>query len=93
MAETCQLSDFDDQLYKVQGGKDEEDDYYLIATSEQPISAMHRNEWLDEGVLPIRYGGSSSCFRKEAGAHGKDTWGIFRVHQFEKIEQFCITKP
>lgn len=92
MAETCQLSDFDDQLYKVSGNTAEED-FYLIATSEQPISAMHRGEWIEESALPIRYGGSSSCFRKEAGAHGKDTWGIFRVHQFEKIEQFCITRP
>jgi seryl-tRNA synthetase len=54
---------------------------------------MHRHEWIEESQLPIRYGGVSSCFRKEAGAHGKDTWGIFRVHQFEKIEQFCITTP
>jgi seryl-tRNA synthetase len=92
MAETCQLSDFDDQLYKVEGNT-EDGDFYLIATSEQPISAMHRGEWLEESALPIKYGGSSSCFRKEAGAHGKDTWGIFRVHQFEKIEQFCITRP
>lgn len=85
MAETCQLSDFDDQLYRVSAGNAEEEDYYLIATSEQPISAMHRGEWLEEANLPIKYGGTSSCFRKEAGAHGKDTWGIFRVHQFEKI--------
>lgn len=92
MAETCQLSDFDDQLYKV-SGTTEDEDFYLIATSEQPISAMHRGEWIEESSLPIKYGGSSSCFRKEAGAHGKDTWGIFRVHQFEKIEQFCITRP
>jgi seryl-tRNA synthetase len=92
MAETCQLSDFDDQLYKVSGNTEDED-FYLIATSEQPISAMHRGEWIEEAALPIKYGGSSSCFRKEAGAHGKDTWGIFRVHQFEKIEQFVITRP
>jgi len=64
----------------------------LIATSEQPISALHREEWLDAKELPYRYAGYSSCFRKEAGAHGKDTWGIFRVHQFEKIEQFIICK-
>lgn len=79
-------------MYKV-SGNGEEDEYYLIATSEQPISAMHRGEWIEEQNLPIRYGGTSSCFRKEAGAHGKDVWGIFRVHQFEKIEQFCITTP
>ena len=64
MAETCQLDDFDDQLYKVTAGNHEEDEYYLIATSEQPISAMHRGEWMDEATLPIKYGGVSSCFRK-----------------------------
>lgn len=72
---------------------DEEGEKYLIATSEQPIAAMHLGEWLDPKVLPIRYAGYSTCFRKEAGAHGRDTWGIFRVHQFEKIEQFVITSP
>lgn len=92
MAETCQLSDFEESLYKVVGGKDEEN-CFLVATSEQPISALYRNEWLDPVDLPFRYAGTSSCFRKEAGAHGKDVWGIFRVHQFEKVEQFCITTP
>jgi len=90
MAATAQLSDFDDQLYKIQGHDDEK---YLIATSEQPISAFHSGEWLEEKELPLRYAGVSNCFRKEAGAYGKDTWGIFRVHQFEKIEQFCVTTP
>ena len=66
---------------------------YLIATSEQPIAAMHLGEWMEPKQLPIRYAGYSTCFRKEAGAHGRDTWGIFRVHQFEKIEQFVITAP
>lgn len=65
----------------------------MVATSEQPISAMYRNEWLDPNELPQRFAGVSSCFRKEAGAHGKDVWGIFRVHQFEKVEQFCLTTP
>ena len=92
MAETCQLSDFEESLYKVVGGKDEEP-CFMVATSEQPISALHRNEWIDPTELPLRYAGVSSCFRKEAGAHGKDVWGIFRVHQFEKVEQFCITTP
>ena len=92
MAETCQLSDFEESLYKVVGGKDEEP-CFLVATSEQPISAFYRNEWIDPQDLPQRFAGVSSCFRKEAGAHGKDVWGIFRVHQFEKIEQFCITTP
>lgn len=54
---------------------------------------MYRKEWLESNDLPLRYAGISTCFRKEAGASGKDMWGIFRVHQFEKIEQFCITTP
>lgn len=90
MKETAQLSDFDDQLYKVIDGESEK---YLIATSEQPISAFHRGETLLPKNLPLRYAGFSSCFRKEAGAHGRDEGGIFRVHQFEKIEQFCIVSP
>ncbi|CAG9325060.1 unnamed protein product [Blepharisma stoltei] len=92
MARTAELADFHDQLYKVTGEEGEEG-FYLIATSEQPISCMHHKEWLPEKSLPLRYGGYSSCFRREAGAHGKDTWGIFRIHQFEKVEQFCITTP
>lgn len=77
-------------------GKPEEadrDDMFLIATSEQPLCALHMNERIEEKQLPIRYAGTSTCFRKEAGSHGKDCWGIFRVHQFEKIEQFCLTTP
>jgi seryl-tRNA synthetase len=69
------------------------EDFYLIATSEQPISAFHRKQWLAPDQLPKRYAGLSTCFRKEAGAHGRDAWGIFRVHQFEKIEQFVICDP
>ncbi|XBW35434.1 hypothetical protein QEN19_001000 [Hanseniaspora menglaensis] len=92
MAKTAQLSQFDEELYKVMDGEDEK---YLIATSEQPISAYHAGEWFEKPSeqLPIRYAGYSSCFRREAGSHGKDAWGIFRVHQFEKIEQFVITDP
>lgn len=92
MARTAQLSQFDEELYKVSG---DGDDKYLIATSEQPISAFHANEWFDRPSedLPIKYAGFSTCFRKEAGSSGKDTWGIFRVHQFEKIEQFVLTDP
>lgn len=86
------MSDFEENLYKVTGHSADEP-FYLVATSEQPISALHRGEWIDPTDLPIRYAGVSSCFRKEAGAHGKDVWGIFRVHQFEKVEQFCITTP
>lgn len=66
---------------------------YLIATAEQPISCLYRNEWLESSELPKHFAGVSPCFRKEAGAHGKDTWGIFRVHQFEKIEQFILCSP
>lgn len=68
------------------------EDNYLIATSEQPICGFHMGEWLEEKSLPLRYSGVSTCFRKEAGSHGKDTWGIFRVHQFEKVEQFVIVE-
>lgn len=98
MAETCQLSDFDEQLYKVSTGKvateeDPDNEFYLNATSEQPLSAYYYNEVIDHSELPVRWGGYSTCFRKEAGAAGKDAWGIFRIHQFEKIEQFCITTP
>jgi seryl-tRNA synthetase len=88
MGGVAQLSEFDEALYKVTGGDQEK---YLIATSEQPICAYHKGEWLQESELPLRYAGVSTCFRKEAGSHGRDTWGIFRVHQFEKVEQFCLT--
>ncbi|KAK3359266.1 hypothetical protein B0T25DRAFT_92085 [Lasiosphaeria hispida] len=90
MAKTAQLSQFDEELYKVTG---DQADKYLIATSEQPISAYHSDEWLQPKELPLKYAGYSTCFRKEAGAHGKDVWGIFRVHEFTKIEQFCLTEP
>jgi len=99
MAKTAQLEQFDEELYKIKlshkdtAGSTEDDERYLIATSEQPISALHASEWLEPKQLPIKYGGISTCFRKEAGAHGKDIRGIFRVHQFEKVEQFCITSP
>merc|ERR1711964_860059 len=66
---------------------------YLIATSEQPISAYHRKETLDPASLPLKYAGISSCFRKEAGSHGRDVWGLFRIHQFEKVEQFVYCSP
>lgn len=92
MAETAQLEEFDEALYKVTGGS-EDSEKYLIATSEQPISAFHRKEWMEPESLPIRYAGISTCFRKEAGSHGRDAWGIFRIHQFEKVEQFVITSP
>jgi len=90
MAKTAQLEQFDEELYKVVDG---ENDKYLIATSEQPISAFHADEWLVTKDLPIKYAGFSSCYRREAGSHGRDAWGIFRVHQFEKVEQFVLTDP
>jgi seryl-tRNA synthetase len=82
------LSDFGDVLYKI-----ENEDLYLIATSEHPMAAMFMNEVLKEEDLPLKLAGTSACFRKEAGAHGKDTRGIFRTHQFNKIEQFVFCKP
>lgn len=82
------LSDFEDVLYKI-----ENEDLYLIATSEHPMAAMHMNEVLLAKDLPLKLVGASACFRKEAGAHGKDTRGIFRTHQFNKIEQFIFCKP
>ena len=82
------LETFKDALYKIEG-----EDLYLIATAEHPIGAMLKDEILEESELPLRLAGISPCFRKEAGAHGKDTKGIFRVHQFNKIEQFVFCKP
>jgi len=99
MQEVAQLSQFDEELYKVVGKGSENkedtsiDEKYLIATSEQTIAAFHREEWISEKDLPIKYAGLSTCFRQEVGSHGRDTRGIFRVHQFEKIEQFVIASP
>lgn len=105
MAECAQLEQFDEELYKVplQSSSDfaffgrqvsgEGDDKYLIATSEQTLCAMHRKKWFEPEELPIRQCGYSTCFRKEAGSRGRDTLGIFRVHQFEKVEQFVVCSP
>jgi len=82
------ISDFEDVLYKI-----EKEDLYLIATSEHPMAAMFMNEVLKTEDLPLKLVGVSANFRKEAGAHGKDTRGIFRTHQFNKIEQFIFCKP
>jgi seryl-tRNA synthetase len=82
------LSDFGEVLYKI-----ESEDLYLIATSEHPMAAMYMNEVFKEEDLPLKLAGISACFRKEAGAHGKDTRGIFRTHQFNKIEQFIFCTP
>lgn len=84
----AELADFEDTLYKVTG--DSGENLYLIATSEQTLAALHWEEIIDLKSLPRKYCGFSSCFRREAGSHGKDTLGIFRVHQFEKVEQFIF---
>ena len=82
------FEDFEEMLYKIEG-----EDLYLIPTSEHPIAAMHMDEVLNPKDLPLKYAGISPCFRKEAGSHGRDTKGIFRVHQFNKVEQFVFCKP
>ncbi|MFE4449192.1 serine--tRNA ligase [Streptomyces sp. NPDC056796] len=71
----------------------EKDDYYLVGTSEVPLAAYHMDEIIDAGKLPLRYAGYSPCFRREAGTYGKDTRGIFRVHQFDKVEMFSYVDP
>jgi seryl-tRNA synthetase len=76
------------QVYEVDGGE-----LFLVGTSEIPLSALHRGELLDPAALPVRYAGISSCFRREAGTYGKDTTGIFRVHQFDKVEMFSYAAP
>ncbi len=91
------LGDFEDALYvggkpkEAKDGESEDDEeLFLIATSEHPMAAMHAGEVFSAKDLPIRYAGISPCFRREAGTHGKDTKGIFRVHQFDKVEQFIF---
>jgi seryl-tRNA synthetase len=82
------LGDFEKVMYKIEG-----DDAYLIATSEHPLGAMHKDEIFEDKDLPLRLAGISPCFRREIGAHGLDTKGLFRVHQFTKVEQFVFCKP
>ena len=82
------LADFENVMYKIEG-----EDAYLIATSEHPMAAMFQDEILDEGDLPLRFAGIATQFRKEIGAHGVDTKGLFRMHQFNKVEQFVFAKP
>jgi seryl-tRNA synthetase len=76
------------QIYKLA-----DDDLYLVGTSEVSLAAMHQDEFLDADALPLRYAGISTCFRRESGTYGKDTRGIFRVHQFDKVEMFSFTQP
>ena len=82
------MNDFGPVIYKIEG-----EDLYMIATSEHPLVAMHMDEILDGKELPLTYCGFSPCFRVEAGAHGKDTKGIFRTHQFYKVEQIAFARP
>jgi seryl-tRNA synthetase len=76
------------QIYKT-----EEDELYLVGTAEVPLAAFHMGEIFDEGDLPLKYAGYSTCFRREAGSYGKDLGGMFRVHQFDKVEMFTFTTP
>ena len=80
--------DFEEVIYKI-----DDEDLYMIGTSEHAMAAMHSKEIIEGNDLPLRYAGISPCFRKEAGAHGRDQKGIFRVHQFDKIEQFVFSRP
>jgi seryl-tRNA synthetase len=85
---TGMLPDTEQQIYRVP-----EDELYLAGTSEVPLASLHAGEIVAPGRLPLRYAGFSSCFRREAGAAGKDTQGIFRVHQFDKVEMFAFVEP
>ncbi|MET0613810.1 MAG: serine--tRNA ligase [Thermoleophilaceae bacterium] len=85
---TGMLPDTEQQLYRVP-----EDELYLVGTSEVPLASLHADEILAADELPIRYAGFSTCFRREAGAAGKDTQGMFRVHQFDKVEMFTFVEP
>ena len=82
------LSDFEKVMYKIEG-----EDQYMIATSEHPMASMYMDETLDESQLPLKFVGNSLCFRKEVGSRGVDTKGLFRTHQFNKVEQFIFCKP
>jgi seryl-tRNA synthetase len=85
---TGMLPDTEQQIYSVT-----EDELFLAGTSEVPLASLHTGEIIEPGRLPLRYAGFSSCFRREAGAAGKDTQGIFRVHQFDKVEMFAFVEP
>ena len=85
---TGYLPDTEQQIYHLPA-----DDLYLVGTSEVALASLHRNEIIDAAALPLRYAGFSPCFRREAGAAGKDTRGMFRVHQFDKVEMFAFVEP
>jgi seryl-tRNA synthetase len=82
------LPDTEQQIYALA-----DDDLFLVGTSEVALASLHAGEIIAAEELPLRYAGFSSCFRREAGAAGKDTRGIFRVHQFDKVEMFCFVEP
>ncbi len=82
------LPDTEQQIYRLA-----DDTLYLVGTSEVPLASLHAGEILDASALPLRYAGLSPCFRREAGAAGRDTRGIFRVHQFDKLEMFSFVEP
>ena len=102
MAQVAQLEEFDEALYKVEGSSvgtsstdstlalESEKTKYIIATSEQPMCCYHMGEWIEEASLPLKYAGISRCFRKESGSHGRDTWGIFRVHEVGQSKNFFL---
>jgi seryl-tRNA synthetase len=85
---TGMLPDTEQQIYRVP-----DDDLFLVGTSEVSLASLHAGEILEPGALPLRYAGFSACFRREAGAAGKDTQGLFRVHQFDKVEMFTFVEP
>ena len=87
------IAAFENVMYRIDEGRKDEESSYLIATSEHPIAAMLMSETLDESQLPLKFCGISSCFRREIGSHGIDTRGLFRVHQFSKVEQFVFCRP
>src|SRR3972149_1082847 len=88
MSGAVHISAFEDAIYKIQ-----DEDLYMIATAEHPVAAYMKDKIIPADELPLHFSGVSPCFRREAGTHGKDTKGIFRVHQFEKVEQFSFCKP
>ena len=88
MTGTGQLPKFEEDLFHVEGGE-----YYLVPTAEVPVTNIHREEILTESELPIRYAAYSPCFRREAGSHGKDTRGLIRLHQFNKVELVRFSRP
>lgn len=88
MTGTGQLPKFEDDLFRLR-----DEDYFLIPTAEVPVTNLHRDEILDESILPLRYAAYSPCFRREAGSYGKDTKGLIRLHQFNKVELVTFSQP